>query len=48
MVKLIHGTFWFVCPRCGKKLFVLVPDAACHGIFFKCRQCGWIGEAIIE
>lgn len=54
MVKRYDGELWYCCPRCGKKLFIVLPDAVCRGVFLKCKgvrkdgnKCGWSGEMII-
>lgn len=55
MIREIGGWWWFCCPRCGKKLHPLRPDAICRGVLGRCRgvrrdgtRCGWSGEIIVE
>lgn len=42
-IKLIHGTLWLICPKCGKKLHPITADAECHGVGTSCKKCGWNG-----
>lgn len=48
MIKLIGGELYFCCPKCGKKLHRISPDAACNGVTTFCKQCKWEGELIIK
>lgn len=56
MVKEYNGVLWYCCPKCGKRLFMVSPDAECRGLLVKCQKgampdgsrCGWVGEIIIK
>lgn len=30
---------WYLCPCCGKKLFMIAKDAVVKGVTIKCKQC---------
>ena len=30
---------WYICPRCGKKLIRIPPDAVLYGVPVYCRAC---------
>ncbi len=30
---------WYLCPICGKRLFLYHDAAVCRGLFIKCREC---------
>nr|DAS93990.1 MAG TPA: cysteine-rich protein [Caudoviricetes sp.] len=49
MLKEFNGQTWFCCPRCGKKIHPVKPDA--RGVYTVCKQkrkdgsrCNWSGE----
>lgn len=30
---------WYVCPKCGQKLFQIAPGAVIRGVEIKCKKC---------
>lgn len=30
---------WYKCPKCGQKLFQILPGAVVRGVQIKCKSC---------